>query len=165
MLMVKEIEALKEELRTWTMEDLEKKSKSYDSLICRKKKMEYDPLEMEDLVLKKRIIREVIIEKKEVKAVIYERSEDEIMVMNIEEVMKGIKNVDSIKCIELAKKDEMQDKSKLEKLETVRTWLLNRKEEVSGNSLGKVSILDVLRKIEDCKTLEDLTEWLLEKSK
>lgn len=160
-----EVMEIKEDLRKWGMEELEKKSKSLDSLICRKKKMEYDVEEMNKLLEMKRIVKEVIIEKKEKKVVIYERSEEEIKVMNIEEVLKGLKNVDSIKCLELGKKSELVSKEKLEKLDKVREWLVNRKNEVSGNSLGKISISDVLRKIEDCKDLEELKIWLEEKSK
>jgi hypothetical protein len=161
----KEVLKVKEELRKLSLEELRKSGKNYDSLICRRKKMEFDVDEMDYLLLMKRMIREVIIEKEEKKSVIYERLEAEIKVMNIEEVMKGIKNVDSIKCIELSKKEEMRSKEKLDKLEVVREWLLKRKEEISGNSLGKVNISDVLRKIEDCKDLEELKNWLVEKSK
>jgi hypothetical protein len=120
---------------------------------------------MELILEKERIVREVIIEKTERKNFIYERSKEEIDCMNMEEVMKGIKNIDSILCIENGKEDKFKNLEKIEKCNMVRGWLIERKEIVSGSSLGKVNISDVLRKIEDCKNLEDLKVWLEEKSK
>lgn len=160
-----EVMKYKEELRVESLEVLEKKSKSLDSSICRKKKMEFDVEEMNNLLEEKRIIREVIIEKKEIKVVIYERSLEDIEVMNYEEVMKGIKNIDSLLCIELGKNDNFRNDEKVEKCKKVREWLIDRKNIVSGSSLGKVNISDVMRKIEDIKDLEELKEWLVEISK
>jgi hypothetical protein len=160
-MLVKEINEMKEELRKWNMEDLEKKIKSLQSLKCRLKKIEKRKKEMEDVLEKERIIREVIIEKSEKKVSIYEREEEEIKVMNVEEVLRGIKNIDSILCIEKSK-DKMNEE-KIEKCNKVRVWLVERKEEVEGNNKGNVKISDVLRKMEDCKSLEDLKIWLLDK--
>lgn len=165
MMNVKEIEKMKNDLRKKDVVELEKLMKNYSSKKCRLKKIEYDVKEMEELLENERICREVIIEKKEKKSVIYERLEEEIKVMNIEEVMKGIKNVDSLRCIENGKRDEFKDKSKIEKMEKVREWLLERKKEVEGNSNGSIKISDVIRKIEDVKSLEELKSWLEEKSK
>lgn len=164
MISEKEILGMKEELRKEKIEVLERKIQSLQSLKCRWKKIENKKEEMEDLLVRERIVKEVIMEKKEVKVVIYERSMEEIMVMNYEEVMKGIKNIDSILCIEKSKNDEYRNDEKIEKCNVVREWLVNRKNVVSGNSLGKISISDVLRKIEDCKELEDIRVWLVEKS-
>lgn len=165
MLSKKEILEVKEDLRNWELVDLEKKIKSLQSLKSRYGKIEKKKKEMEDILIKERIVREVIIEKKEKKVFIYERLENEIMVMSIEEVMRGIKNIDSILCIERSKELEFQDKEKMVKCDNVREWLVNRKLEVSGNSSGKVNVSDVLRKIEDVESIEDLKEWLVEKSK
>ena len=119
---------------------------------------------MEKLLIDERIIKEVIIEKKEIKVVIYERSIEEVNCMNYEEVVKGIKNIDSILCIEKNKGDKWRNEEKIEKCGKVRKWLVDRKEIVSGNNLGKVSVIDVLRKLEDIKDIEELRNWLIEKS-
>lgn len=163
MLSVNEILEMKEELRSWSIEDLEKKIKSFQSLKSRYGKIEKKKSELEGVLIKERIVREVIIEKKEKKVVIYERLKDEIMVMNIEEVMRGLKNIDSILCIEKGKELKFRNLEKISKCDIVRVWLVERKLEVSGNSLGNVKISDVLRKIEDCNDLSELVEWLLNK--
>lgn len=160
----REILKMKEELRKESIEVLERKIQSLQSLKCRWKKIENKKNEMEELLVKERIVKEVIIEKKEIKVVIYERNMEDILVMNYEEVMKGIKNIDSILCIEKSKNDEYRNDEKIEKCNRVREWLINRKNVVSGNSLGKISVSDVLRKIEDVKDLEELRIWLVEKS-
>lgn len=162
-MLIKEIEAMKEELRSWELVALEKKLRSFQSKVCRLKKIEKRKKEMIECLEKERIIKEVIIEKKEKKVSIYEREKDEIMCMDIEEVMRGIKNVDSIKCIELSKDDDKIDKEKLKKLEVVREWLIDRKEEVKGSSKGLINVSDVVRKLEDIESIEELKEWLLNK--
>lgn len=165
LLSMSEVLEMKEELRKYSLEDLTKKVKSLQSVKCRYGKIEKKKSEMELILEKERIVREVIIEKTERKNFIYERSKEEIDCMNMEEVMKGIKNIDSILCIENGKEDKFKNLEKIEKCNMVRGWLIERKEIVSGSSLGKVNISDVLRKIEDCKNLEDLKVWLEEKSK
>lgn len=164
-MLVKEIESMKVELRSWELVDLEKKLRSFQSKVCRLKKIEKRKKEMMECLEKERIIKEVIIEKKEKKVSIYEREKEEIMIMDIEEIMKGIKNVDSIKCIELSKDDDKIDKKKLSKLEVVRKWLVERKEEIKGSSKGLINVSDVIRKLEDIESMEELKKWLLEKSK
>lgn len=160
----KEIIEMKKELRLLDVESLRKlKRSSVDSKVCRLKKTEYDVNKMNELVKKGRIIVEVINEKVEKKVVIYEREEEEIKVMNYEEVMKGIKNVDSLRCIEGGKNEKFKDLKKIEKLEKVREWLLDRKKEVEGNKNGNIKISDIVRKIEDIKDIEELKKWLLEK--
>ena len=163
MLSMKEVLEMKKVLRSWSLVDLEKKIKSFQSLKCRYGKIEKKKKEMEDVLEKERIVREIIIEKKEKKVVLYERSKEEISVLNIEEVMRGIKNIDSILCIEKGKEEKFRNDEKLEKCGIVREWLVERKEEVNGNSLGNVKVSDVVRKIEDCKDLEELKEWLMNK--
>lgn len=160
----KEIEEIKVELRKENIEVLERKIKSLQSLKCRWKKIENKKDDMEKLLIDERIIKEVIIEKKEIKVVIYERSYEEISCMNYEEVMKGIKNIDSILCIERSKGDEWRNEEKIEKCGVVREWLVSRKEIVSGNNLGKISVIDILRKLEDVGSVNELKDWLIEKS-
>ena len=160
----KEVIEMKKELRLLDVESLRKlKRSSVDSKVCRLKKTEYDVNKMNELLEKGRIIVEVINEKVEKKVVIYEREEEEIKVMNYEEVMKGIKNVDSLRCIEGGKNEKFKDLKKIEKLEKVREWLLDRKKEVEGNKNGNIKISDIVRKIEDIKDIEELKKWLLEK--
>jgi len=160
----KEVIEMKKELRLMDVESLRKlKRSSVDSKVCRLKKTEYDVNKMNELLEKGRIIVEVISEKVERKVVIYEREEEEIKVMNYEEVMKGIKNVDSLRCIEGGKNEKFKDLKKIEKLEKVREWLLDRKKEVEGNKNGNIKISDIVRKIEDIKDIEELKKWLLEK--
>lgn len=156
---VKDIERIKEELRSWDLVDLKKKLGSLSSRKCRLKKIERKKVEMLDVLENERIVREVINEKSEKKLSIYERDREDINCMSYEEVMKGIKNVDSIKCIELSK-DNVNDE-KLDKLEKVRVWLVDRKKEVEGSSRGMIRISDIVRKLEDIKNVEELKEWLL----
>lgn len=156
---VKDIERMKEELISWDLVDLKKKLGSLSSRKCRLKKIERKKVEMLDVLENERIVREVINEKSEKKLSIYERDREDINCMSYEEVMKGIKNVDSIKCIELSK-DNVNDE-KLDKLEKVRVWLVDRKKEVEGSSKGMIRISDIVRKLEDIKNVEELKEWLL----
>lgn len=156
----KEVIEMKEELRKEELIDLEKRVKSLDSKICRLKKMEYDSNKMKEFLEERRIYREVVIEKKEKKVVIYDREKSEIDSMSFEEVVRGIRNVDSIKCIELGKNEKFRSIEKLEKLEKVREWLIDRKGVVDGNSMGKVKVSDVMRVLEDIESIEDLKKWL-----
>jgi hypothetical protein len=164
MLNEKEIMDMKEVLRSESMEELDKRIKSLQSMKCRLKKIESKKDEMEEVLIKERIVREVIIEKKEIKVVIYERSIEDIGSMNYEEVMKGIKNIDSILCIENSKDKEFKNMDKIGKCIKVREWLISRKKVVSGSELGKVNISDIYRKLEDIKDIDELKKWLIEKS-
>lgn len=160
-----EVLKLKEDYRKVDVVELEKKIRSISSMKCRYRKMENKLEEMERLVVEERIIREILNEGKEKKVVIYERRKDEIDCMSYEEVFKGIKNIDSILCIERSKEDKYKDENKIRKCDEVREWLVERRNVVSGNNLGLVKISDVLRKMEDVSSLDELKEWLESKVK
>lgn len=163
MMKKEEVMKMKEDLRKESILDLEKKMKVFGSKKCRMKKIEYNVKDMEKLLEEERICREVIIEKKEKKVYIYERSEEDIKNMNIEEVMKGIKNIDSLMCIEKGMREEVINYEKLEKCKKVRGWLVERKKIVSGSELGKINVSDLLRKLEDLESVEDVRNWILER--
>ena len=159
----KEIKVLKEELRKCEVVELEKKIKSLQSMKCRLRKMDNNVDKMNDILEEERIYREVVNEKKERKLFIYERNEDDIFSMSYEEVMKGIKNCDSIKCLELSKNEEFMDNDKLVKVEKIREWLIERKKEVSKLDAGLIRISDVINMLDMVSSLKDLKEWLLNK--